>query len=855
LNRVRLRPNAVLKPLLTLAVIFSGCTGTTSSTGGGSPPPVIAVSVVSSATTVQTGQPLSLTATVTNDSGNKGVNWTVAGAGCSGSACGTISPTSSASGTAVTYTAPPNAPSPATVTITATSIADGTRSAAATVTISGASAISVTLSATTASIAAGASQSFTATVANDPANKGVSWTLSGCTGAACGTLSAAISASGAPITYTAPATVPNPATVSLKATSVADGTKSATAAITITASNGPVSVALSPKRGGLTTSQSLHLTATVTNDVGAAGVTWSVIGGGSFTGQTATAATFIAPAAAGTVTVTATSKADITRSASTTIGVTDLPGVFTYHNDNARDGANTKEYALTGPSGSTQSNVSSSSFGKLFSCVVDGAVYAQPLWIANVTFGNAKHNVVVVATAHNSLYAFDADASPCVTLWHTNLTDVAHGGNAGETAVPSDQNSSFVGNGGGDITPETGVIGTPVIDPVTNIIYVVSKSVIQSSSTIFQRLHAIALATGAEALANPATISGATVTYPGSGDGGSTVSFNPSVQLQRAGLALVNGVVYICWASHEDAGHYYGWVAGYKASDLSLASTFNTTSSSGFGGIWMSGGAPAADSNNNLYLITGNGNFDGTTDFGDSFLKLSTSSGLKKTDSFTPAEQDTLNSGDRDLGAGGAALLVNLPSQKQIVIGGGKGATFAGQLYVLDSGALGGYKQGVGASDKVLQEFSFNHAIFATGAFWQNTLYIAGVNGPAMAFAVNPSAGTLNTNPTSTSSANFGFPGATPSVSASGTSNGIVWAIDTSNYCTPQSNGCGPAVLRALDATNLRTELWNSGNSAGNAVKFTVPTVANGKVYIGTRGNSVNNGGVGELDVFGLLPN
>jgi hypothetical protein len=861
-NRSSLDGRTILVCVLLVIGLTSGCAGVGSqsapSAGGGAtdpPPASITVSVAPASTTVQAGLTQTLTATVANDSGAKGVVWTVTGVGCSGGTCGSVSPSSSASGVAVIYTAPTTVPSPASVTITATSVADGTKSAVAAITVS-AAPVSVTLSSTTASVIAAATQVFTATVQGDPAGKGVTWALSGsgCSGAACGTLSAATSASGTPITYTAPANVPNPATVTLTAKSVADTTKSAAATVTITAvSAGNVSVKLTPKRGGLTVGQALNFTATVTNDVGGQGVTWTA-SGGSFSTQGATTATFVAPATAGRVTITATSKADVTSSASTTIGVTDLAGVYTYHNDVSRDGANTQEYALTGPSGSTASNVSSSTFGKLFSCAVDGAVYAQPLWVASATINGAKHNVVVVATAHDSLYAFDADTSPCVTYWHANLIDSAHGGTTGEVPVPSGDVGGLVGGGSGDITPETGVIGTPVIDKATNIIYVVSKSVIASSSTFFQRLHAISLATGNEAFTNPVSITPASVTYPGTGDGGTTVSFDPPVELQRAGLALVNGVVYICWASHEDAGHYYGWVAGYKASDLSLASTFNTDPISGFGGIWMAGSAPAADNNNNLYVITGNGNFDGNTEFGDSFLKLGTSNGLQRLDSFTPSEEATLNQGDLDLGSGGAAVVINLSAQRQLVVGGGKGTAFAGELYVLDPTSLGGFQQGAGGTDKVVQEFSFNHPIFATAAFWQNTLYIAGVGGPVQAFALNPSTITFGTTATSSSSATYGFPGATPSVSSSGATNGIVWALNNSTYCT-SGKTCGPAVLHAYDATNLGTELWNSGTTAGNAVKFTVPTVANGKVYVGTRGSSSTGGGVGELDVYGLLAN
>ena len=201
-------------------------------------------------------------------------------------------------------------------------------------------------------------------------------------------------------------------------------------------------------------------------------------------------------------------------SASFSVSVTSLAGVYTYHNDLARDGVNSQEYALT------TSNVNTSTFGKLFSCPVDGAIYTQPLWVANLTINSAKHNVVFVATQHDSLYAFDADAKPCVQLWHTNLIDSAHGGSSGETTVPSGVPGYLVGSGAGDITPEVGVTGTPVIDPTTNTLYVVSKSVITSGPTFYQRLHAIDLATGNEKFAGPANIASSNVTSPGTGDGG-----------------------------------------------------------------------------------------------------------------------------------------------------------------------------------------------------------------------------------------------------------------------------------------------------------------------------------------------
>lgn len=624
-------------------------------------------------------------------------------------------------------------------------------------------------------------------------------------------------------------------------------TKSATFTLTIT----NLSVSLSPKRGGVVVGQNLPLTATVTNDVGSAGVAWTVSTGGTINNPTTTTASFSA-AATGVYTITATSVADNTKSAFATIGVTDLPGVFTYHNNLARDGSNPSEYALT------TSNVASATFGKLFSCGVDGAIYAQPLWVANLTFGSAKRNVVFVATQHESLYAFDADASPCAKLWQVSLIDANHGGMAGETSVPSGPTGNLVGGGSGDITPEVGVTGTPVIDPTTNTLYVVTKSVIPPGPAFFQRLHAIDILTGNERSGSPVLI---TATYPGTGDGTSTTAFVAGQQNQRPGLALVNGIVYIAWASHEDHSPYYGWVMGYDPATLQQKAVLNVTPNFGFGGIWMAGSAPAADASNNLYLITGNGMFDANSstppsnDYGDSFLKVT--SGLSVSQYFTPSDQLNDQTNDQDFGSGGAAVLVDQPAGPvpHLVIGGGKD----GYLYLLNRDTMGGL-----GDSNAWQRFNFGYPVFSTGAFWNGRYYLAGENGPLQSYLLNGTTDQVNLANVVQSSSSFGLPGSTPSISSSGTTNGIVWALDNSNYCTPGSPGCGAAVLHAYDATNIAAELWNSrqgsGNTAGNAVKFVVPTVANGKVYVGTRGD--NSGGItssssvpGELDVYGLLPN
>lgn len=636
--------------------------------------------------------------------------------------------------------------------------------------------------------------------------------------------------------------------------SVADSsTGKASANLTLNISPANITVSISPARGGLTITQGLSVTAT-SNDL--AGVSWTTTGGSlsSATSMSGVALTYTAASSAGLYTVTATSVTSPTTSASATFAITDLAAVATYHNDLARDGANRKEYALT------TSTVNTSTFGKLFSCTVDGAVYAQPLWLANVTMNGAKRNVIFVATQHDSLFAFDADnnTSPCTPLWNVSLIDSNHGGSSGETTVPAGVSGFLVGAGNGDITPEVGVTGTPVIDPSTGTLYVVSKSVNLSGPAFYQRLHAIDITTGNEKFGGPANLTPSNITYPGSGDGGSTVSFDAQSEGQRPGLALVNGVVYVAWASHEDNPPYYGWIVGFNASDLAVASIFNVTPNAQYGGIWMSGGAPAADANGNVYVITANGTFDADTggpDYGDSFLQLS--GNLIVSSYFTPSDQANDNAFDNDFGAGGSAVVLNLTSgsPRHLVIGGGKD----GSLYLLDGDNMGGF-----GDFNALQFFNIGKAIFATGAFWNNNFYIAGVQGPLVAYSFNTTTNLFDTSVSTESATSFGYPGTTPSVSSNASNNGIIWALDNANYCTNQSPGCGPAVLHAYDATNLTNELWNSsmsaGDAAGHAVKFTVPTVANGKAYVGTRGTNVggstNSTSVpGELDVYGLKPN
>ncbi len=605
------------------------------------------------------------------------------------------------------------------------------------------------------------------------------------------------------------------------------GGSSAVAAATLTVSS--VSMSVAPQNAALTLNRTQQFVATVPGGGVAA---WTVDGvpNGNSTVGTITAAGVYSAGVAGVHTIVATSLANSAQSASAVAAVTDLAGVYTYHNDAARDGANTQEYALT------PANVNSTSFGKLASCAVDGAIYGQPLWVANVALSGVKHNVVFVTTQHDTLFAFDGDSNSCVTLWSINLLDAAHGGTNGEVPVPS----TSVGNGTGDIQPEVGVNGTPVIDASSGTLYVVSKSIDSTLSTFYQRLHAIDITSGMEKSGSPVLIAGS---FPGTGSGGSTVAFSSKQQNQRAGLALVSGTVYVAWGSHEDSSPWYGWIMGYlyAGGGWTQTAVFNSTPNVRGGGIWMGGGAPSVDASNHLYFLTGNGGFDANSitapndDYGDSLLQADTS--LDITSFFTPSDELADYQSDRDFGSGGAAVLADLPAGNTVthaLVCGGKDGT----LYVLNRDLLGGF-----GDSAAVQTIALGHGLFSTSAIWNNRLFAAGSGGPLTSYQLNTA--TVQFTFASSSAHAYGFPGSTPSVSAAGTQNGVVWALDTHSYCTRQSAACGPAVLHAYDATNLSTELWNSSlnaaDAAGNAVKFSVPTVANGRVYVATRGN--NTGG------------
>jgi len=496
--------------------------------------------------------------------------------------------------------------------------------------------ISVSVLPITANVSTGGTQGFTATVQNDPAHQGVTFSLAGtgCGGSTCGTVSNVTTTS---VTYTAPATVPNPATVTLTATSVADNTKIATATITVT--QGTLTVTISPRRGSITTSQTQQFTATVVNDPLSGGVTWQVdgnTGGNTTTGTISTAGSFTPGTQVGLHTITATSVTNASVNASASFAVSDLQGVYRYHNDLAGTGQNLKEYALT------PANVNSSTFSQLFSCPVDGAVYAQPLYLANLLVGSTTRNVVFIATEHDSVYAFDADSPSCLQLWKTSFLA------AGVTTMSWNDTGPIPTN---DVFPEIGITSTPVIDPATSTIYVEAKtkeSVGTGCSTgapcFVHRLHALNITTGAEKFGGPVVIS--------------APNFVSLRHFNRPALLLVNNTIYIGFGSHGDIPNWQGWLFGYDPATLAqkfVFSTSNPTSGNNGASLWSSGAGPAVDAGGNLYVTTGNGSYDGTVNFSESVLKISPTGSLL--DWFTPFNRSVLDANDIDMGSAGMIIL------------------------------------------------------------------------------------------------------------------------------------------------------------------------------------------------------
>jgi hypothetical protein len=504
--------------------------------------------------------------------------------------------------------------------------------------------------------------------------------------------------------------------------------------------------------------------------------------------------------------------------------------VLTYHNDIARTGQNLTETTLT------TSNVTSAKFGKLGFYSVDGLVDAEPLYASNVIVpnngtNNGTHNVLVVATENDSVYAFDADSG--ATIWQLSMLK------SGETASDN--------RGCGQVTPEIGVTSTPVIDRTrgpNGAIYVVAMSK-DGSGNYHQRLHALDLALGTEVFSGPVDIQ---ATYPGTGDNsnGTDVVFDPAQYKERSALLLLNGVIYTGWASHCDIRPYTGWIMGYSESTLAQTSVLNVTPNGNEGAIWMAGAGLAADSSGNIYFLDANGDFDTTLnssgfpsdgDYGNAFMKLSTSSGLAVADYFEMDNGVAESGSDTDLGSGGMIVLPDLTDGSgntlHLAVGAGKDSN----LYLVNRDSMGKFSSN---NSNIYQELAgaLPGGVFAMPAYFNNVIYYGSVGSPIQAFTITNAQ--LSTSATAQTPTSFGYPGATPSVSANGTSNGVVWAVENNS----------PAVLHAYNATNLN-ELYNSNQASngrdqfGAGNKYITPTIVNGKVFVGT-----TNG----VAVFGLLP-
>ena len=520
--------------------------------------------------------------------------------------------------------------------------------------------------------------------------------------------------------------------------------------------------------------------------------------------------------------------------------------VTTYQYSSQRLGVNSSETILT------PSNVNSSNFGKLFSRAVDGYVFAQPLYVPNVTIEGVSHNVVYVATEHDGVYAFDADsntganASP---LWYTSFLST------NVTTVPD----TAIG-GCQDINPEVGITGTPVIDLSSNTIYLVASTIENGVNT--KKLHALNITTGAEKSGSPIVIT-AQVPSTGPNSSGGYLTFDTTWENQRPGLLLYNGVVYIGFSAHCDYGTWHGWLLGYSTSNLQQ--TFVTAiAPNGYnGGVWMAGQGLAMDTGSNLFVATGNGTFDTAlnppVDYGDSIIRMDLSKGPTVQDYFTPYDQSTLQGNDTDVGSGGVLVL---PSQSgnypNLLVQAGK----AGNIFLLNRDIyaasdtthsfknMGHYNA---SRDDILQELDG-----AVGGTWSSPIYFNGRvyfwgSGDflkAFSLSLNSTTGytELSTSPVDKSSQSFGFPGATPTISANGTSNPVLWALESDAFS--DTGPGGEAILRAYNASSISAgELYDSNMSPGRdnpgqAIQFSVPTVANGKVYVGAEG---------QLSVFGLL--
>jgi hypothetical protein len=840
--------------------------------------PVVSVSLSPTSASVAVGATSQFTATVQNTT-NTSVTWSVDTIAGGNATVGTVN----SSGL---YTAPITAGSH---TVTATSVADTTKSASATVTVNG-----LVISPATALVGTGGTQQFNAAIAN-VASTPVNWFVDQVAGgnATVGTISttglytapttlgahtitaesaanSAITAS-ASITVTAISLSPTSATMignttqqftaTLQGVSSGTFTWSATggtisssglytspstvgtytvtatstldSALTASATVSVFVFTISPTTATIAPSSTQQFTATIQGLTNTS-VTWSVdgvAGGNATTGLIIAGGLYTAPAAIGAHKVTATSVAAPTFSVTASLTVINVAqaAVLTYHNDDARDGQYLEEVNLT------PSNVNSTLFGKLLSYPVDGQIYAQPLYISQLSIAGGTYDVVFVVTQNNSVYAFNADATTPQTA-QTFWQDLQLG-------PPVTKNSVYG-------VSVVGILSTPVIDVSTNTIYLVAEISGKSDPTPYF-LYALDITTGAQKFGGPVNVTG---TVPGTGgdSSGGQISLESSCY-QRMGLALnpVSNAIYIAFG---DCTH--GWVLAYDKTTLTQTAIFNDTPDGDGGGLWSSGGAPAIDdTTGDLYLLSGVDELSPgvgdpvNTGYNDSFLRLDPTA-LSVLDYFTPDNNATLANNDADLGSGGNILVPGSSTYPDITVGGGKDGNF----FVVNRDNMGGYNPDP-PENKVIQEVLIctdgDNNIFSTPVYWNGSIYYHCNDDVIRAFSWNANTGMISTSPTSVGTAVYQTHGATASLSANGAMNGILWDIDNTAYSGANPAGSGPSVLHAYDATDLANELYNSSqaangrDTAGAASKFTSPTIANGKVFVPT---------TTELDVYGLLP-
>jgi hypothetical protein len=503
--------------------------------------------------------------------------------------------------------------------------------------------------------------------------------------------------------------------------------------------------------------------------------------------------------------------------------------ITTSQYNNARTGANLDEAVLT------PQNVNARQFGKLFSLNVDGDVYTQPLYLSGVDIPrNGQHNVIFVATEHDSVYALDADAYSATPLWQVSFIRPEKG----VTTLSADNVQCPF------ISPEVGITSTPVIDAVSGTLYVLVRTRETTGSHVqfVQRLHALAVTTGAEKFGGPVTIQ-ASVKTTSLRILHTQEDFDPLRENPRAALLLADGKVYLTWASSCDVGPYHGWMMAYDAHTLAQTGVFNTSPDADQSGIWAGDTGPAADASGNIYVATGNGKFDaadsGGRDYGDSLLKLGlTGASLSVRDYFTPFNQAKLNDQDNDLGSGGPVLLPDQPgAHPHLLLVAGKG----GLIYVLDRDHLGGAQ--VGSDRLAVQTVPCSDGAFGAPAYWNGHVFFACAGDVIKDFALRD--GRLSPQPVAQGGGKFADGGATPTVSSNGARDGIVWALNSKAW----NENSARAVLHAYDAANVAHELYNSNENNGRdalglCLRFNTPTVVNGKVYVGTKK---------ELSTYGLL--